>query len=151
MLERGDEREADRLLPRGHVGGVFALGQHPVVGDRLDPRVLGAHDTLERIRRRCGPEVHGPRSPLPAAEHVEAHVRRDPVEPGAQRRATLERIGSPPRAHHRLLHRVVSLEDGAEHAVAVAGQLTTVVLNVGEEHLAAHGPGVRGHAAAVYE
>ena len=54
------------------------LVQQPV-GVRLQPRHLG-----ERAQRG-----HAPRA---AAQHVEADVRRDAVEPGAEQRAAVERV-----------------------------------------------------------
>ena len=37
VLERGHEREADRLPRHGHLGRVAAVGHDPTVGHRLDP------------------------------------------------------------------------------------------------------------------
>ena len=68
-------------------------------------------------------EVHRPRASLAAAEHVEADVRRDPVQPRAQLRAALEPVVGAPGADHRLLDRILRLEGGAEHPVGVAGEL----------------------------
>ena len=39
-----------------------------------------------------GPEIHRPGAALPPVQHVEADVRRDAVEPRAQRRAALEAV-----------------------------------------------------------
>ena len=57
-----------------------------------DPRVLGPSDAREGVGGRRRPDVHGPRPALAAAQHVEAHVGRDPVEPRAQRRPALEGV-----------------------------------------------------------
>src|SRR5262249_50246797 len=65
---------------------------------------------------------------LAVAEHVQADVGRDPVEPRAKRRPPLEAVERAPRPHHRLLHRVLGLERGSEHAIAVSGELATVLL-----------------------
>ena len=92
-----------------------------------------------RPQRRCRADRAGPRSigrarrwrPL---EHVEADVRRDPVEPRPQRGAALEPVEAAPGPHERLLHRVLGLERRAEHPVAVAGQLDPVPLEVMRPH-----------------
>ena len=76
---------------------------------------------------RARAEVHRPRAPLAPREHVEADVRRDPVEPRAERRAALEPVEALPGAEERLLHRVLGLEDRAEHPVAVARQLAAML------------------------
>ena len=47
----------------------------------------------------AGREVHRPGPPLRAAEHVQADVRRDPVQPGPQRRAALEPVEAAPGPH----------------------------------------------------
>src|SRR6185436_3587945 len=77
-----------------------------------------------------GTEVHRAGAPLPTGDRVETDVRRDPVEPGAQRGATFEPVERLPGANHRLLHRILGLEGRAEHPVAVARQLTTVELEL---------------------
>ena len=66
------------------------------------------------------------RPSLAPAQHVEAHVRCDPVEPGAQRRAPLEAVVALPGADEGVLHRILGLERRAEHPVAVRGQLGAV-------------------------
>ena len=117
--ERGDEREAQ---------GVALLRELVRRRERGDPghlRQLG--EVLEqRLLRR--PEIHRPRPALAPGERVVADVRRDPVQPRLERRAALEPVERAPRAHHRLLHRVLGVERRAEHAVAVAGQLAAVLL-----------------------
>ena len=103
---------------------------------RCESGIGWSHTTSRRHvqvldHRRAGrPEVHRPRAPLAAAQHVEADVRRDPVEPRPQRRAPLEPVVRAPGAHHRLLHRVLGLERRREHAVAVRGQLLAVLLEL---------------------
>ena len=56
----------------------------------------------------------------------QARVRRDPVEPGAQRGPALEAVVRPPRAQVRLLHEVLGVVDRSEHPVAVREQLAPV-------------------------
>ena len=65
-----------------------------------------------------------------AVERGQAGVGGDPVEPGAQRRAVLERVVAPPRAQVGLLHQVLGVVDRAHHPVAVREQLAPV--RVGE-------------------
>ena len=129
VLQGADERQADRLLGDGDLTGV-ALGDRPAVGDRLDPRRLAAR----RQRRPLGhlrlAEVHRAGPALLAAEHVEADVGGDPVEPRPQRRPALERVVVLPGPDHRLLHGVLGLEPGAEHPVAVGDQLAAVLLEL---------------------
>jgi hypothetical protein len=132
VLERGHEGEPDGLALGGQLRGVAVLGQDARVGDRLEPRGLGARRRERSLGGARGPEVHRPRTPVATVEHVHAHVRGDPVQPRPQRRAALEAVVRTPGADHRLLHGVLGLEGGPEHAVAVAGQLAAVLL---EAHL----------------
>ena len=66
--------------------------------------------------------------PRPAAQQVEAHVRRDAVEPCPDKRAAVERVAAAPRAQERLLHRVLGLVERGQHPVAVDVQLAPVPL-----------------------
>src|SRR5206468_922849 len=77
-----------------------------------------------------GPEIHRPGAALAGIQHVEADVRGDPVEPGAEGRAALEAVQAPPGAQQRLLHGVLGLKRGAEHPVAVGGELRAVLLEL---------------------
>ena len=130
VLEGGHEGQPDRLARGGHVGRV-ALGRHDAaVGHREHPGALGHRGAQERVGGRGRREVHGPGAPLRAREHVVADVRGDAVQPRAQRRALLERVGGAPGADHGLLDRVLGLRAGAEHPVAVAGELPAVGLEV---------------------
>ncbi len=79
-----------------------------------------------------GAEVHRPGATLAAVQHVEADVRRDPVEPRAQRGAALEPVDAAPGPDQRVLNGVLGLERRAEHAVAVGGQLAPVLLELTE-------------------
>src|SRR5215475_7860193 len=56
---------------------------------------------------------------LSAGEHVEAHVRGDPVEPPAKRTVSVETFEATPGAQVGFLHGVVSLMKRGEHAIAV--------------------------------
>ena len=82
---------------------------------------------------RGGDQVHRPSPALAGAEHVEADVGRDAVEPGAEGGATLEAVERPPRAEHRLLDGVLGLEGGAEHPVAVGGELDAMAVEAGDQ------------------
>ena len=104
VLQRSDEREAQGLARDRAV-----LGQVGV-RDRLEPHDFRGDVQVLDHRRAGRAEVHRPGAPLAAAQHVQAHVRRDPVEPRPQRRAPLEPVVGAPGAHHRLLHRVLGLE-----------------------------------------
>src|SRR5262249_43460163 len=56
---------------------------------------------------------------LSAREHVEAHVRGDPVEPPAKRTVSVETFEATPGAQVGFLHCVVSLMKRGKHAIAV--------------------------------
>ena len=61
VLQRGDEREPDRLARFGHVGGVAVDRDHTFVGDRLAR--TGARGSADRARRRPSRS----RAPSPSA------------------------------------------------------------------------------------
>ena len=63
------------------------------------------------IGRAGRAEIHRPRPSLAALEHVEADVRRDPVEPRAKRRAALEAVVRTPGPDERLLHGVLGVAE----------------------------------------
>src|SRR6185437_13579782 len=67
---------------------------------------------------------------LAPAQHVEADVCCDALEPRAQCCAAFERVEATPRADERLLHRVLGFERRAEHAVAVPRELGPVLLEL---------------------
>src|SRR6266566_770250 len=80
------------------------------------------------VRRRGRPELHRPGPPLAAAEHVHAYVGGDSVQPRAHGCPAFETVGRTPRPEHRVLYGVFGLVAGAEHPVAVPGQLAAVCL-----------------------
>ena len=127
MLERRHEREPNGLTRVGDLRRI-ALADDAAVGHRLDPELVGRPQVLDD-RRAGGPEIHRPRPPLAAVEHVEADVRRDAVEPGAQRRAALEAVVRAPRANEGLLHGVLGV-DRPEHPVAVRRQFDAVLFEL---------------------
>ena len=124
VLQRGDEREANRLVLDRDVGGIR---------DRLDPGHLGrdVQVALDRLSRRA--EVHRHGAPLPAAQHVEADVRGDPVEPRFDRGPALEAVEAAPGPDERLLDSILGFERRGEHPVGVRGQLRAVPLELGLE------------------
>ena len=71
---------------------------------------------------------------------VEAPVGGDPVEPGADRGASLESSEALPGGQQRVLEGVLGVLQGTEHPVAVHLQLSTVRLGQLAERLAVPGP-----------
>jgi hypothetical protein len=130
MLERGDEREPDRLPRDREIGGIGIVGEDASVRNGLDPRRLGDRSGQRDVGVHLLADLHRACAPDAPLEHVETDVRRDPVEPRAKRGAALEAVVAPPRAQERVLNRVLGLERRAEHAVAVAGQLGAVLLEL---------------------
>ena len=86
----------------------------------------GSVERFDSIGSRRRAEVHRPGASLAARDHVQADVRRDPVEPRAERRPALESAQALPGTEERLLDGVLGLEHRAEHPVAVAGELAAV-------------------------
>src|SRR5205807_7607103 len=64
-----------------------------------------------------------------AVEEVEAGVRRDPVQPGAEGGPALVARPVAPGAQERLLNQIFGILEGGEHPVAVDLQLRTVALS----------------------
>src|SRR4029077_6174285 len=69
------------------------------------------------------------------AQHVQAAVGGDPIQPGAQRRALLERLQCTPRGEECLLRRVLGVLHLAEDPVAVQLQLAPVGVGERRERL----------------
>jgi hypothetical protein len=131
VLDRGQERQLDRL-PGDHrrirlrLAGRGRL-DHPV-RKGLQPGDVGTRRQRDaRIRRRRHVVREYPAGP--SVEGVEAGVGRDPVQPGADRRATLEAMQVPPGAQERLLHQILRLVERAQHPVAVHPQLAPIALH----------------------
>ena len=130
VLEGGDERQPDRLAGRGDVGRVAGQVDHPLVGDRLHEHVLAvglAEYGVGMVARQA--HLHGAGTALGAAQHVDAHVVGDAVEPRPERRASLEGADGTPRPDHGFLDGVLGLGAAAEHAVAEARELPAVRLD----------------------
>lgn len=109
-------------VPRGRCR-VDWEGEH--VGDGFDPVfaiALWQRHAVAHGLRRVG-ALHGADAlPFGRGEGVEADVGGDAVEPGLHARALVEAVEGLPGAEHGLLDGVLGVEDGAEHAVAVAGE-----------------------------
>jgi hypothetical protein len=111
VLQRGDERKADRLALGGQLRRVATRRQDTAVGDWLDPGALRQRHAKRRASRRRGTKIHGACATLRAAQHVQADVGRDGVQPRPQRRPVLVvPIEAPPGTHQGLLHGVLRLE-----------------------------------------
>ena len=120
VLKRRDEGEPDASrAPRPRPPG--RLGRRAPSGSARSSVTSGSVCRFASIGSLRRAEVHRPRAPLAAFEHVQADVGGDPVEPGAQRRPALEAVEAAPGADQRLLHRVLGLERGPEHPIAVPG------------------------------
>ena len=81
VLERGDEREAQRLAALSDLRGVRVVVQDAGVGDGLHPRVLGQAGAQCAAGGRGRTHVHRQRAALRALQHVHADVAGDAVEP----------------------------------------------------------------------
>jgi hypothetical protein len=115
LLQGHHEGQRHRLAllgDRSRVGAVVGqVVQEPVrVG--LQPRHLG---TLRSGRDAATPA---------GLEHPQAGGGGDPVQPGAQRSASLEGVQVPPGPQQGLLGGVLGVVEGAQHPVAVHVQLT---------------------------
>jgi hypothetical protein len=97
-----------------------------------DPAALRQRHAKPRAGRRRGAKVHSAGATLGTAQHVEADVGRDGIQPRPQRRSVLvEPIQPPPGTYQGLLHGVLCLERRAQHPIAVADQLDPDLLQPG--------------------
>ena len=135
VLERRDEREADRLPQFRHGGRIAGHGQDAAVRDRLDPGDLRERRTERGIGGQGRSQVHRPGPSFPSSEHVEADVRGDAIQPRSQGCAALESIEPSPCPHERVLDGVLRLECRSEHPVAVGGQLDPMQFQLGSQRL----------------
>jgi hypothetical protein len=138
QLDRRDEGELDRLL-----GDDLGLRLIVVRGDTFEQPVgIG----LEPRNLRERPPVLRGRNPRPARERVQAGVRRDAVEPGAERGVAPEGLPLPPGAEKGLLDGVLRIFQRAEHPVAVHLQLAAVAVDERRERCLIAGPRSREDA-----
>jgi hypothetical protein len=112
VLDRGQERKLDRLL----------LDYR---GVRL---ILLGHELLQQlVRVGLQPrDLTRDSDPRALVQGIEAGVRRDLVQPRADRRASRERGPAAPGAQEGLLHEILAVVEGAQHAVAVQVQLASM-------------------------
>ena len=104
---------------------------------------------IRRDPRHLADRLHRGQPPLGPPDRVEAHVRRDLVQPRPDHRA-IERVARPPRPKERLLDRILGLVERGEHPVAVDVEFAPVSLGEGREcglPTGERGRGLIGHAA----
>ena len=118
-------RHVDRALEEG-------------VGIRLEPHDLAEPGRLGRFNLGHVPLLG--RASAGRAARVEAPVGGDPVQPGAQRGASLEPAEALPGGQQRVLQGVLGVLEGSEHPVAVHLQLPAVRLGQLSERVAVPGP-----------
>src|SRR6266508_418191 len=98
-----------------------------------------------RVRREPRNLREGVQRPEPSRfvpERVEADVRRDAIQPGAEPRTALEAFAPAPGSQEGLLHEVLGLLERTDHPVAVHVQLPAVTLDErGERGLVASSGG----------
>jgi hypothetical protein len=125
VLQRGHECETDclsRLVAGLRSGSSVRERLEQDVGVGLQPGRFDSAGRLGRVRDRW----HLTWAASAVAKHVETAVGRDPVEPGAQRGASLEPAQSAPGCEQRFLHGVLGILERTEDAVAVQLQLCAV-------------------------
>ena len=135
VLKRRDERQLDALAllvarfgPEQLVADVEGLVRVRLDPHRLDERLA---DAVVRVGGRSVVDRQHPlRTPR---DHVQARVRGDLVEPGAQRAARGESRQAAPGTQQRVLQRILRVVDRAEHAVAVGVELAPVRLDQAPE------------------
>ena len=109
--------------------GVF----QPVVWVGLHPHRLRQGPAGGVIRVEGRPVVHGEDALRPAGDHVEAGVRRDPVEPRPERASAFHPSEASPGPQERILEGVLGVVKRAEHPVAVSVKLGLVGLDEAAE------------------
>jgi hypothetical protein len=127
VLQRRHERQA-----HGLAGLVARLGSGRPIGHavqervrvRLQPHRLDAATRLGQLAR--GVPWRRPRPPRRRAQRVQAPIRRDPVQPRAQRGSRLVAIQAAPRGEQGLLHQVLGVLHRPDDPVAVQLQLAPV-------------------------
>ena len=148
MLEADDERQRDRLL-----GLVARLRSGSLVRDPLEQDVgVGLEPDRLAPAGRLGHLGHPLvlRAAPARPQGIQRAVGGDPVQPGTDRRASLELLEAAPRGEQRLLEQVLGVLRRADDPVDVqlelapvgVGQLAERVLVAG----ARTGEGLLGHA-----
>lgn len=130
MLERRHESQSDGLTTQRDLGGVTVHGRDHGIGHWLDPGVVAQRGGQRPFGGGCRPQVHGPCPPPASVQHRETHVGRDAIQPRTQLGLALEPVESAPGTDHRVLDRVIGLETGTQHPMAVAGELPAVCLEL---------------------
>jgi hypothetical protein len=127
VLERCDERQLDALallvacVGRGEPTVRF-VGR---IGVRLQPGRFGERRRGAIVRISGRPVVDRQHALGAALDQLQADVRRDPVEPGAERASALEPGQSSPRPQECVL----GILDRAEHPVAMGEERSAVGLD----------------------
>src|SRR5690606_12859856 len=131
MLERSNEGELDALV--GRVARLWRRLEARVLREvarlrvRLEPRDLRPQRAyvVPRIGRKKLVERHDALRALRGK--AQGSVRRDRVQPRAQRAPSLETSQPLPRSEQRLLQRIVRIRHRAEQAVAVRVERAAVL------------------------
>src|SRR4029450_11742327 len=138
-----EERDFDRFAAqhdRFRVGIVLRDRLDQGVWNRLKPRNLVGRRwsaVLLRLRGQNGP-------PFVAGDGIEADVGCHAVEPRTKWRSLYEALPIAPRAEKRVLQRILGVVEGAEHAIAVDQQLTTMAASEMVESLFVTSTNCRG-------
>jgi hypothetical protein len=111
-------------LPRG--GGLVRIAEAVRVG--IEPRHVGGDRRRLGLRVRRGRDVRRQQPRGAARQVVQARVRRDAIQPSAQRPPPLapEPLPRAPRACKRLLHEILGVLERPDHAIAVCLQRAAV-------------------------
>ena len=121
MLKRGDECQPGALAKGGELEGIRVGRQGARIRDRLEP--MRAWASFERIIDRARRTLfHRPGTPRAIGQSIKADIRGDSIQPRPERRPPIEAIETAPGADHGVLDRILGVEGGAQHAVAVPGQ-----------------------------
>ena len=128
VLEGGNESQADAIARALPVGPGRPPAATPGRRRWGDPGPVGqgwqsGSDSTGGLRRS---ELHRAGPALAASEDVQAHVGGNAVQPRSHARPPFETPRRPPGPDHGLLDRIVGVEGGAEHPVAVPGELTPI-------------------------
>src|SRR5689334_264154 len=121
-----------------------------MIGIGLEPQPLAVAGWLGCRKRAALSTGAVGWAPSAVAQHVQASVGCDPVQPRPQRRTLLEGLEGPPGRQERLLDGVLGVLDATENPVAVQLQLAPVGVGERRERLlvtcacAAQGAGAHG-------